>query len=141
MLTRRKESDTYLATVRRHRWSQQIAMKVDKMCSIQPALWPSSAEEEDWLHQKAYFQHLHCCLIHFLPCTQYDASYIEETGKKSIHENKWSLKFLKKNLNNLTFPVTVQFNRIYPLLIPADITTCLKISPLTQIALFADIFN
>ena len=44
VLTRRKESDTYLATVSRHRWSLQIAMKVDKMCSFQPALWPSSAE-------------------------------------------------------------------------------------------------
>ena len=29
MLTRGKESDTYLATVSRHRWSLQIAMKVD----------------------------------------------------------------------------------------------------------------
>ena len=47
MLTRRKESDTYLATVSRHRWSAKIAMKVDKMCSFQPALRPSSAEEED----------------------------------------------------------------------------------------------
>jgi hypothetical protein len=48
MLTRRKESDTYLATVSRHRWSPQIAMKVDKMCSFQPELRPSSAEEEDF---------------------------------------------------------------------------------------------
>ena len=39
ILIRRKESDTYLATVSRNRWSQQIAMKVDKMCSVQPALW------------------------------------------------------------------------------------------------------
>ena len=46
MLTRSKESDTYLVTVGRHRWSLQIAMKVDKMCSFQPALRPSSAEEE-----------------------------------------------------------------------------------------------
>ena len=30
MLTRRKESDTYLATVSRHRWSRQIPMKIDK---------------------------------------------------------------------------------------------------------------
>ena len=30
MLTRRKESDTYLATVSRHHWSQQITMKIDK---------------------------------------------------------------------------------------------------------------
>ena len=28
MLTRRKESDTYLATVSRHRWSPQITMKM-----------------------------------------------------------------------------------------------------------------
>ena len=42
MLTRRKESETYLATVSRHRWSPQIAMKVDKVCSLQPALRPSS---------------------------------------------------------------------------------------------------
>ena len=47
MLTRRKESDTYLATVSRHRWSTQIAMKVDKVYSFQPALRSSSAEEED----------------------------------------------------------------------------------------------
>ena len=51
ILTRRKESDTYLATVSRHRWSRQITMKVDKMCSFQPALWPSSAEEEASLPQ------------------------------------------------------------------------------------------
>ena len=44
MLTRRKESVTYLATVSRHRWSLQIAMKVDKMWSFQPALQPTSAE-------------------------------------------------------------------------------------------------
>ena len=31
MLTRRKDSDTYLATVSRHRWSAQITMKVDKI--------------------------------------------------------------------------------------------------------------
>ena len=31
ILTRRKESDTYLATVSRHRWSRQIAMKIDKI--------------------------------------------------------------------------------------------------------------
>ena len=46
MLKRRKESDTYLATDSSHRRSPQNAMKVDKMCSFQPALWPSSAEEE-----------------------------------------------------------------------------------------------
>ena len=47
MLKRRKESDTYLAADSRHRRSPQIAMKVDKVCSFQPALRPSSAEEED----------------------------------------------------------------------------------------------
>ena len=30
MLTRRKESDTYLATVSRHGWNRQIMMKIDK---------------------------------------------------------------------------------------------------------------
>ena len=30
ILTRRQESDAYLATVSRHPWSLQIAMKVDK---------------------------------------------------------------------------------------------------------------
>ena len=30
MLTRRKESDTYLTTVSRHRWSRKIMMKIDK---------------------------------------------------------------------------------------------------------------
>ena len=47
MLKRRKESDTYLATDCRHRRSPQITMKVDKVCSFQPALRPSSAEEKD----------------------------------------------------------------------------------------------
>ena len=51
MLTRGKESETYLATVSRHRWSPQIAMKVDKVCSFQPALRPSSAEEEIHFHR------------------------------------------------------------------------------------------
>ena len=29
MLTRRRESDTYLTTVNGHRWSRQITMKID----------------------------------------------------------------------------------------------------------------
>jgi len=41
MLKRGKESDTYLAADSRHRRSPQIAMKVDKVCSFQPALWLS----------------------------------------------------------------------------------------------------
>ena len=44
MLKRRKESDSYLATDSRHHQSPQITMKV---CSFQPALRPSSAEEEE----------------------------------------------------------------------------------------------
>ena len=68
MLTRRKESDTYLATVSRHSRSPQIAMKVDKVCSFQPALRPSSAEEEVQLMKAAvpaeatHFIHFHCDL-------------------------------------------------------------------------------
>ena len=31
ILTKRKESDTYLATVGRHRWSPYIKMKIDEM--------------------------------------------------------------------------------------------------------------
>jgi hypothetical protein len=31
MFKRRKESDTYLATVRSHHWSRQIMMKIDKI--------------------------------------------------------------------------------------------------------------
>ena len=31
MLQRRKESNIYLATVIRHRWSGQITMKIDKL--------------------------------------------------------------------------------------------------------------
>ena len=31
ILTKRKESNAYLATVSRHRWSRQIRMKIDKM--------------------------------------------------------------------------------------------------------------
>ena len=34
---------SYLATDSRHRRSLQITMKVDKVCSFQPALRPSSA--------------------------------------------------------------------------------------------------
>ena len=30
-VTRRRESDTYLATVSRHRWSREITMKIDRM--------------------------------------------------------------------------------------------------------------
>jgi hypothetical protein len=47
LLKRRKESDTYLAADSRHRRSPQIVMKVDKVCSFQPALRPSSAEEDE----------------------------------------------------------------------------------------------
>ena len=46
MLKRRKESDTYLVADSGHRRSPQIAMKVDKVCSFQPALRPLSAEED-----------------------------------------------------------------------------------------------
>ena len=49
MLERRKESNTYLATNSRHCRSPQIMMKVDKVCSFQPALLKrktsSSADE------------------------------------------------------------------------------------------------
>ena len=48
LLERRKESDTYLAADRRHHRSTQIAMKVDTVCSFQPSLWFSSAEEDDF---------------------------------------------------------------------------------------------
>ena len=34
MLIRRKESDTYLATIRRHRWSRQITMKINKILEL-----------------------------------------------------------------------------------------------------------
>ena len=43
ILTRRKESDTYLATVSRPLES----VGNDENRCFQPALWPSSAEEED----------------------------------------------------------------------------------------------
>ena len=46
MLERREESDTYLATDSRHRRSPQIPMKVDKVCSFQPALRSSSSADE-----------------------------------------------------------------------------------------------
>ena len=46
ILTRRNESDTYLATTRRHRWNAQMTKKNIKW-SFQPAQWLSSAEEED----------------------------------------------------------------------------------------------
>ena len=46
MLTRRKESDAYLASDSRHHQSPKIAMKVDKVCSFQSALQPTSAEED-----------------------------------------------------------------------------------------------
>ena len=40
MLTRWRESDTYLATVSRHCWSRLIMMKIDKLLYL-------SDEEED----------------------------------------------------------------------------------------------
>ena len=46
MLKRRKESDTYLAADSTHRRSLQIAMKVDKVCSFQLALRPSTAHHD-----------------------------------------------------------------------------------------------
>ena len=47
VLKRRKECGTYLATARRHRWRLKMTMKVGKLCSFEPALQPSSTEEED----------------------------------------------------------------------------------------------
>ena len=41
MLKRRKDSDTYLATIHRHHWSRQITIKIDKILEL------LSAEEED----------------------------------------------------------------------------------------------
>ena len=46
MLKGGKESDTYLATIRRHRWSAQMMLKKIINWSFQSALWLSSAEEE-----------------------------------------------------------------------------------------------
>ena len=34
MLKRRKDSDTYLATICRHRWSRQFTMKIDKILEL-----------------------------------------------------------------------------------------------------------
>jgi hypothetical protein len=34
MLKRRKESDTYLATIRRHHWSRLVTMKIDKILEL-----------------------------------------------------------------------------------------------------------
>ena len=45
-VNKKKESDAYLASDSRHRRSPQIAMKVDKVCSFQSALQPSSVEED-----------------------------------------------------------------------------------------------
>jgi hypothetical protein len=47
MLKGRKYSETYLATIRRHRWSAQMTMKKIIKWSFQPTQWLSSAEEED----------------------------------------------------------------------------------------------
>jgi hypothetical protein len=41
ILIRRKESDTYLATVSRHHWSLWIMMKY---CSFQPAVLKASSQ-------------------------------------------------------------------------------------------------
>ena len=43
MLKGRKQSDTYLAIIRRHRWSAQMTMKKNIKWSFQPAQWLSSA--------------------------------------------------------------------------------------------------
>jgi hypothetical protein len=37
ILIRRKESNTYLATVRRHHWSRKITMKIDKNVMLMKA--------------------------------------------------------------------------------------------------------
>ena len=60
MLKRRKESDTYLTTDSRHRQSPQIAMKVNKVFSFQPALQPSSTE---WWRPQCRLKPTH--FIHF----------------------------------------------------------------------------
>jgi hypothetical protein len=49
ILKRRKESNTYLATICRYRWSTQITMKIDKLLEL------SSAEEEVFLQYFIYF--------------------------------------------------------------------------------------
>ena len=49
MLKGRKQSDTYLATIHRHRWSVQMTMKRNIKWSFQPAQWLSSGEEEVFL--------------------------------------------------------------------------------------------
>ena len=52
-LKRRKKSDTYLTTIRRHHWSRQITMKIDKILDLSASNVASSAEEEDCsLHQR-----------------------------------------------------------------------------------------
>ena len=45
ILIRRKESDTYLATVSRHRWSSWITMKKDEPSSTEEEGSSSSADE------------------------------------------------------------------------------------------------
>jgi hypothetical protein len=38
MLKRRKESDTYLATFRKHRWSAQMTMKIDNLLEFSASI-------------------------------------------------------------------------------------------------------
>ena len=42
MLKRRKESDTYLATIGRHRWSAQMRMKKDSLLELSAMFTDSS---------------------------------------------------------------------------------------------------
>ena len=57
MLTRRKESNTYLSTVGRHHCSPQIAMKVDKMC-LPLQLMKATALAESYPHFIYYHRNL-----------------------------------------------------------------------------------
>ena len=46
MLKRRKESNTYLATIRRHCWNRQIMMKIDKILELSISTVASSSADE-----------------------------------------------------------------------------------------------
>ena len=55
VLKGRKYNGTYLANIRRHRWSVKMTMKKNIKWSFQPAQWLSSAEEEVFLHFIFFF--------------------------------------------------------------------------------------
>ena len=71
MLKRRKESDTYLAADKRHHWSTQIMMKVDKRVAF---------SQHCGLHQLSWLKATHFIHFHHDVCTPAMSSVSSQVG-------------------------------------------------------------